>query len=157
MSTEALNSLGHVLDLAYRSLARRERTELEVRRHLEGRKVEPGLIDEALVALREQGTVDDAGYARRFAEDRRALDGWGPDRIEQRLLIAGVAPGHVRAALDARTLDEEREAALELLRRRFPAAPREDRDRGRALGLLVRRGYDLELAQQAIREHERSA
>lgn len=155
MSAQAPDSLGHVLDLAYRSLARRERTEREVRRHLEGRKVEPALIDEALAALREHGSVDDAGYARRFAEDRRALDGWGPDRIEQRLLAAGVADEHVRAALDVRTPDDEREAALALLRHRFPAPVRDDRDRNRALGLLVRRGYDLELAHEAIREHER--
>lgn len=152
---EALDSLGHVLDLAYRSLARRERTEAEVRRHLEGRKVEPGLIDEALAVLRDHGSVDDPGYARRFAEDRRSLDGWGPDRIEQRLLAAGVAPEYVLAALDARTLDEELEAALALLRRRFPDPPRDDRDRSRALGLLVRRGYDLELARDAIRAYGR--
>ena len=49
------------------------------------------------------------------------------------------------------------DAAVEFLRRRFPAPPESDRDRDRALGMLVRRGYDLELAYDAIRALGRAA
>ena len=52
------------------------------------KRVEPAAIDEALGELREQGYLDDARYAQRFAEDRRALDGWGAERIERRLRAA---------------------------------------------------------------------
>ena len=41
--------------------------------------------------LREQGYLDDARFAQRFAEDRRTLDAWGAERIERRLRDAGVA------------------------------------------------------------------
>ncbi len=47
--------------------------------------------------------------------------------------------------------DSERQAALDVLRRRFRVAPRDDRERERALGLLVRRGYDLDLAYDVVR------
>src|SRR5690606_33834641 len=63
------------LDAAYRYLARRDRTVFELRRHLEGRRVEPDAIEHAVAELCEQGYLDDARYARTFAEDRRALDG----------------------------------------------------------------------------------
>ena len=45
------------------------------------------------------------------------------------------------------------DAALALLRRRFPDPPATPRDCERALGVLVRKGYELELAHDAIRHH----
>ncbi len=151
------DQLDRALGLAYQSLARRDRTEVEVRRHLQDRDVEPRIVTQALEVLAEQGYVDDARYARRFAEDRRRLDAWGSERIERRLLATGVAPEHVEAALAGQEAGWELEAAVALLRRRFPQAPADDRGRSRALGVLVRRGYDLELAHDAVRAHEHGA
>src|SRR3954452_11018100 len=86
-------------DAAWRFLARRERTEAEVRARLERNDVEPALVEEVLDELKDGGDVDDAGYAKRFAEDRRNLDGWGAARIERRLSELGVAREDIRAAL----------------------------------------------------------
>jgi regulatory protein len=152
-----VDHLQHALDLAYRYLGHRDRTVAEVRRHLEVKRVEPATIDAAVAELHAQGYLDDARFAQRFAEDRRALDAWGADRIERKLRDAGVAAEHIQAALATQTADEERDAAIELLRRRLSAPPRDDRSRERALGLLVRRGYDLELAYDAVRAFERAA
>lgn len=149
--------LQDALDAAYRYLERRERTVAEVRRHLEHKRLEPVAIDAALAVLQEQGTLDDAGYAQRFAADRRELDGWGAERIERRLLAVGVAPELIAAALAQRDGGGELEAAVAVLRRRFTAAPADDRDRDRALGMLVRKGYELEIAYDAVREFERDA
>jgi regulatory protein len=147
--------LQHALDLAFRYLGRRDRTALETRRYLEGKRVEPDAIDAALGQLREQGYLDDARFARQFAEDKRLLDEWGADRIERRLLALGVAAEVVRAAVEARDRGGELEAALELLRRRFPALGDEPREQQRAFGVLVRKGYEVELAWDAIRAHAR--
>lgn len=139
------------LDLAYRYLGRRDRTVAEVRRHLEAKRCEPDAIDAAIAELSEQGYLDDAGYAQRFADDRRRLDGWGAERIARRLEALGVGREHIAAACQARDHEAELEAAVELLRRRFRVPPETDRDRDRALGLLVRKGYDLDLAYDAVR------
>jgi regulatory protein len=40
---------------------------------------------------------------------------------------------------------------VDLLRRRLRRPPATDRDRDRALGLLARRGYEVELAYDAVR------
>jgi regulatory protein len=151
----AEDRLQHALDLAYRYLGRRDRTVLEVRRHLEGKRVEPSAIDGALRDLSESGYLDDARYAQRFAEDRRELDDWGADRIARRLHAVGVAEAEVVAALEARGVESERDAALALLRRRVRVAPQNDRERERALGILVRKGYDLDLAYEVVRAFER--
>jgi regulatory protein len=142
------------LDLSFSFLAHRDRTSAEVRRHLERKRVEPGAIDAAVADLERQGYLDDAAFARRFAEDRRRLDGWGADRIERRLLTLGVEPGLVTAALGGDGGHDELAAAVALLVRRLRDAPRTDRERERALGLLARRGYELELAYDAVRAFE---
>jgi regulatory protein len=147
----------HALDAAYRFLGRRDRTVAEVRERLEADAIEAEVADEAIAELMRQGYLDDARYAHRFAEDRRTIDAWGAERIERRLLAVGVEPALIAAALGDRGAAEELEAALAVLRRRFPRAPADDRDRDRALGLLVRKGYDLDLAYDAVRAHERDA
>jgi regulatory protein len=149
--------LQHALDVAYRYLGRRDRTVAEMRRHLEARGVESATVDEAVEDLGRQGYLDDARYAQRFAGDRRTIDAWGAERIERRLLAVGVAPELVEAALEERDGAEELEAAVAVLRRRLQAAPADDRARDRALGMLVRKGYDLDLAYDAVRAFGRDA
>jgi regulatory protein len=143
--------LQRALDFAFRYLGRRDRTVAEVRRHLEAKRCEPAAIDAAIAELQEQGYLDDAGYAQRFAEDRRELDGWGAERIARKLTAAGVDREQIAVACDARDREAELEAAIAVLRGRFRVPPETDRDRERALGMLVRKGYDLELAYDAVR------
>jgi regulatory protein len=143
-------------DAAWRFLAHRDRTEAEVRARLERNDVEPELAEEVIATLLEGGYLDDARFARRFAEDRRALDGWGEERIERRLLELGVGRKDIRAALSAGGHDELT-AACALLARRFPTPPDTPRELDRALGFLVRKGYDLELAHDALRRHAATA
>jgi regulatory protein len=147
--------LQDALDLSFAYLGHRDRTTAEVRRHLERKRVEPAGIDAAVAELERQGYLDDARFARRFAEDRRRLDAWGAERIERRLVALGVDPALAAAAAADGEGHDELAAAVALLRRRFASAPRTDRERERALGLLVRRGYELDLAYDAVRALER--
>ena len=144
------------LELAYRYLGHRDRTVAEVRRPLERKGAEPPAIEVVVAELTEQGYLDDARFAQRYAEDRRTLDAWGAERIEAGLLKAGVERELAASAARAEA-ENELDAAVALLRRRWPVAPATDRERERALGLLVRRGYELELAYDAVRAHGREA
>jgi regulatory protein len=145
--------LQHARDLAWRALNRRDRTVAELARTLAAKRVEPAAIEVVISELCEQGYLDDARFARRFAEERRRLDGWGAERIERRLRALGVDEELIAAAVGERTLDEELDAALAILRRRFPDPPATPRERDRALGTLLRKGYELELAYDAVRRH----
>jgi regulatory protein len=145
--------LHHAREVAWAALNRREHTVAELARALARKRVEPAVIDAVVGELCEQGYLDDAAYAHRFAEDRRRLDGWGAERIEQRLRALGVDADLIAAAVSTRDAEDEMEAALALLRRRFPDPPATPRDCERALGVLVRKGYELELAHDAIRRH----
>jgi regulatory protein len=145
--------LQHARDLAWAALNRREHTFAELQRLLERKRCTPAEIATVTEELVAENWVDDAAYARRFAEDRRALDGWGSERIARRLQSLGVEPDLIEAAVAERSAGDERSAALELLERRFPSPPADPRERNRALGLLIRRGYESELAYEVLRRY----
>ena len=116
-----------------------------------------------LVALGEEGgwRPDQGEWSANecvgHVADRRTLDDWGAERIERKLRAAGLAPDLIAAALATRNSQDELDAAVALLRRRFAGPPASERDRERALGVLVRKGYELDLAYDAVRAYEREA
>jgi regulatory protein len=143
------------IQLAYRAVGSRERTVAELRTFLERKRVEPDAIDQAVRELREAGFLDDARYAQRFADDKRELDRWGSERIARELHRRGIAPDLIELAVADRGREAELETAMLVLRQRV-SPPRDDRERDRAWRLLVRRGYEAELAYEAVRRHERA-
>jgi len=149
-----MNEAQRALDLAYKALNRRERTVCELRAYLEGKRVEPDAIDATVVELERERLLDDAGFARRFAEDKRTLERWGAERIERELRRRGVALDLVEAAVAAQDRDGELDAALALLAEKVREPPADDRARDRAWRMLVRKGYAPELAYDAVRVAE---
>ena len=119
--------------------------------------------------LGEQGFLDDPRFARLFVADKRTLEQWGSERIRRGLLSRGIDRHLADAALaeevggsSSLSDDEgvggpssELDRALALLRRRFPQPPEDRRDRNRALGMLMRKGYESELALDALAAYAR--
>jgi regulatory protein len=141
-------------ELALRALSYKERTETELRGWLAERGVEEAELEEVIALLAEAGAIDDASFARRYAADKRELAGWGPERIAAALEGRGVALGHIEAALAGEDEATQLERAVGLLDERGIRCDSE-RERGRGLALLVRRGYSKELAYEAVRAAER--
>jgi regulatory protein len=153
--TTAEERLQHALELSFRYLGPRARTEAEMSRHLAGKGLDEQTVEAALTSLRDQGYLDDARFAREFTQDKRLLEEWGAERIERRLLSLGVAPARVRDVVGERGRGGESEAAQALLERRFPVLEDDPRELRRAIGVLVRKGYDSELAWDLVRAHAR--
>ena len=156
--------LARALGWACAHVNRRERTAAEVRAHLERKGVSEATVEAVLAELREQHLVDDERFAAMFVADKRALESWGAERIRRGLCERGIdreLADRALAAADADASQEpdapasELDRALELLRRRFPEPPRERRERDRALGVLLRKGYESELALDALAAHTR--
>ncbi len=147
--------LEKALAVAYRYLNRRERTQAEMRAQLSRAGAEAQDVERAVATLVEQGYLDDRRFVRLFVEDKRELEGWGSDRIRQVLLTKGVERDVIDDALAEQDSGSEIERAVALLRRRFPSPAGDRRERERALGILLRKGYDSELALDAIAAHTR--
>jgi regulatory protein len=152
-SAGAVELLQDAIAAAYRYLNRRERTQAEMRAHLEAAGVGPSEIEQAIAVLIEDGQLDDARFARLLIHDKRELDGWGSERIRETLLARGVETDVIDGALAVQGAGNELERALEVLRRRFPTPAQDRRERERALGVLLRKGYDVDLALDAITAH----
>jgi regulatory protein len=157
LAAERADRLERALVVAYGYLNRRDRTEAEVRRRLAREDFDVAIVDEAIAALSEQGVLDDVRYARLFTQDKRELEQWGSDRIRRMLLERGIERELVEQTLRAELPESELDGALALLRRRFAVAPRDRRERDRALGVMVRKGYDPELALDALAAYARDA
>jgi regulatory protein len=142
--------------LAYEALDRRERTVAEMRILLERKRIDPTAIEAVIEELQEGGLLDDASYSRRFAEDKQEIERWGTERIARHLRQRGVEPELIESALAGRDRDTELRAAVALLRERLTGPPRDDRERDRAWRMLVRRGYEPEIAYEAVRSAGRS-
>jgi regulatory protein len=142
-------------ELALRALGQRERSIAELSAWLRERGVGEDEVDAAVTRLFELGELDDARFARRYAEDKRELAGWGAERIRDALLKRGVPPEDIETAVAADGEPEQVERAAVLLMRR--AQPLDSQAaRGRALGFLARKGYSYEIAHEAIRCCERA-
>jgi regulatory protein len=140
------------IQLGYRAVGYRDRTVAELRTFLERKRVEPEAIADAVKELTAAGFLDDARYARQFAEDKRELERWGSERIARDLHRRGVAPDLIEQAVADRSRSAELATAVLLLEQRVPP-PRDDSERDKAWRLLIRRGYEIELAYEAVRRH----
>jgi regulatory protein len=146
----------NAVQLAYAYLNRRDRTEAELRAYLLKRDLGEVDVEAAVTELLEFGYVDDARYARMFAQDKRTLEEWGSDRIRRSLRERGVDQDLIDAALsEVDPENDELSRALALLRRRFPEPPADRRERDRALGVMVRKGFDSDLALDALSVYSR--
>lgn len=130
-------------------VGRRERTERQVRDHLTSRGFGPRSVEDAVARLVDIDAVDDARYARLFAEDKRELEGWGPERIVTTLVDHGVPRSVIERAVEPEPREDQLERAADLLAARGDL----DTDAGRrkALSFLARRGFEAELCYDAIR------
>jgi regulatory protein len=138
--------------LAYRALSSRDRTVSEMRSWLERKRVAPEAIEHAVRELAAAGFLDDARFAERYADDKRNLEQWGGERIRRDLIRRGVPGEMVERVMEGRERESELEAALQLLGEKL-APPADERERDKAWRLLVRKGYEPELAYDAVRAH----
>ena len=143
-------------ELAVGALSRKERTIAELQAWLAAREVDPAEAEEAIERLIEMEQLDDERYASLFAQDKRELFGWGPGKIRAALVDKGVPRPIAEAAAGSESHSELAERAADLIAGRGDQLD-DDSGRGKALAFLARRGYELEVAYDAVRLAERRA
>jgi regulatory protein len=137
------------LQAAVRLLSYRQRSERELRQRLRQKGFAKPPIDEAVVRLRQLGYVNDAAFARFYAEAQQAARPRSQRLLTVELRQKGVEAGVAEQA----TLEVDDEAAaLEAARRRLPALRDLDyqRFRERLGSFLTRRGFSYDVARTVI-------
>lgn len=137
-------------------LSYKPRTAQEVHRKLIRSDFPDDIAEQAVARMQELGYVDDADYARRYAEQRFRSKGHGPRRIAYDLRRRGVARRHIDAALAALREDEDlMERARDLARKRWKRLAREEdpyKRRRKLSRYLQRRGYSFDVIRRITEE-----
>lgn len=141
---------------ALRWLGVKARTRHEIMERLMRKGYAQAAAEEALRRLEAQGYVNDADFARRWADERLRVHKRGRRWIRQELKEKGLSEEHIHAALAELDEQAEAESALELARKRWRSLSggREDSGRKRkqkVMAYLLRRGFSPEAAAEAVR------
>ena len=147
-------------EAALRLLERTRRTRSDLARRLREKGFDPAVSAEVLDRLAGVGLVDDTEYALAFLTERWGRRAAGRRRLEQELRRRGVAGDDVERAFSRFTetqgpADEVRLArrvAEQAARRYARLDPRLRRQR--LYALLVRRGFDSDVIEQALRDDD---
>lgn len=138
--------------LAY--LGHSPRTVREVSDRLREKGFTEDASADAVTWLVSIGYLDDAAFARTWAERRHPAKHASRSRLRQELRRKGVGDDEITEALEPIDEDSERQQAAALIARRLPSTrglPVATRTQ-RMLGMLARRGYPTSLALAVIRE-----
>jgi regulatory protein len=137
-------------DYAFLLLSYRARTEDELRKRLARKGFPPDVADVAIVRLKELKMIDDAGFARQFAEDRVKVGHKGKWRVRAELTKRGVAREQIDEAL-AGAPDETAAARSEVERYRKRNSRLEPAVfRRRLYAYLARRGFSPDTIRLAL-------
>jgi len=136
---------------ALRLLSFRPRSSTEVRQKLSKHGFAEDVIDGALARLMRSGLVDDARFAKEWAENRNEFRPRGRRALEYELRQHGLEGEEIDQALEG--LDEN-SLALQAARkhaRRLQGLPAAD-FRRKLYGFLARRGFAYETAKPAVEQ-----
>ncbi len=135
---------------AFLLLSYKARTTSELKQRFGRKGFSPDIVSRTLQRLSDLKMIDDAGFARRFAEDRIAIGHKGKWRIRGELLKRGVAREQIEDAL-ATAPDETaaaREVAEKYRSRNRRLAP--DLLKRRLFAFLARRGFSPDTIRSVI-------
>ncbi len=88
------------MNAAYRMLAYRDRSILEIRSALKKKDFEPATIEEVIGELTRKGYLDDKKFASVYGQSLARRKNVGPNYVNMRLLEKGVAGGTALEATD---------------------------------------------------------
>lgn len=132
-------------------LARRPRSEREIRDRLRQKGFEASAIDTAIEKLEGWRYLDDAEFARYWVENREANRPRGKRLLEQELRSKGVDLEVIQSTIEAGVGDEEADAlALARSKMRSYANLEPPVARRRLASFLTRRGYGYDVTSRVL-------
>ena len=139
-------------------LARRPHTESEIRTKLFQRKFDRATVAHAMARAKAANLLDDAAFAKAFAEERLTIGAQGRHRISAELRHRGVARDLIEAAFENVAAqhgdDAEYDQAVALAQRKWSSLEHREPDRRKRqhklLAFLASRGYAPDLCYRVV-------
>ena len=135
---------------AYGQIARRPRSENEIRLGLRKRELTAAQQEEVLERLRTQGWLNDRAFADAWVENRRAFRPRSALALRAELRRKGVAPQQIETALAGHDDEAAAAEAGRKIARRWASADAQEFQR-RVASHLQRRGFDYQTSALTAR------
>jgi regulatory protein len=136
---------------ALQFLSYRPRSEAEMRRYLQGKKVSPTIEAEVVERLTAAGLLDDRAFARYWVENRESFNPRGRYALRYELRQKGLTEETIALAVEDVDEEESAHRALTNRARRMPPLDRTS-FRKKSSSFLRRRGFSYEVISAAIEQ-----
>lgn len=148
-ATSRPRDLSHALEVTFRLLQYRPRTEAELRQALQRRGFPSDVVAQAVALAQEEGWINDAAFAQLWVESRIRHHPRARWVLERELRAKGLPESLIYQALE--TIDDATLArtALEQVWRRYRALPWPEARRKLAAD-LARRGFSGEIVMDVL-------
>lgn len=139
-------------NLALRYLARRMRTELEVRQFLMEKDIDPPIIQEVILKLYDYRFLDDEQYACSFVRTQMNTTDKGAVLIKRELKDKGIRAALIEKAIALYSFADQLETAKKLCEK---MSGRNTKNSERVLKqkleqMLIRKGFDYDVISEAV-------
>ena len=147
-------NLSRCKNTALRIIERSYKTEMEIKEKL----IEKGYDLESILPvvdfLKEYSFIDDKEYIKLYIKDR--IRRQGSQKIKYALIKKGIDPNEIEANLTNLNKDQEKDVALELVKKKHSQLVGREKDiyklSNKLYRFLVGRGYDYALAKDVIKK-----
>lgn len=137
------------MDCAFKHMSVSEKSEKQLREHLEKKEFSQKIIERTVARLKELNYIDDLSYARAFVEHTSAS---GKRAILYKLKMKGISEEIINEVFEDISDEDQLENAVELLKKQLPKYSKyDDYEKKRRLNaFLARKGYEWDVISQAI-------
>ncbi|NRD78214.1 recombination regulator RecX [Bacillus sp. BRMEA1] len=156
MEIQYQDDIRKAYNLAIHYLARRMRSEKEVRDYLLQKEAAEPAIDEVIHKLSAQKYVNDQEFAFAFVRTQVNTTDKGPDLIKLELKEKGISPEIFMQALADFTKEKQIEKAVKMAQKALNKTSKDSWkiQKQKLEQLLLRKGYTFDVIQIAIEENE---
>ncbi len=138
------------LELAYRYLGYRPRSEQEIRDYLEKKEIDSKIIEKTVKKLKKQGQIDDREFVKSWINWRKNKRK-GPYFIKNELYQKGVGKDLIEELLDkCYTKSEEKEIAQEAAQKKGLKSEMTYKQKGKIYRFLGQRGFSSDIIKEVI-------
>jgi regulatory protein len=141
-------------ETAVKALMRRAHSVHEMKKSLERRTDDKGMIKAVLDRLKRQGMIDDARYAKQFTRQRTEIRKQGKFRIARELRARGIPDRHIDVALEESAKETDERAIVRQRIERKLKLFRGEIDERKIVSLfrsLLRAGFPADIIRAELR------
>lgn len=135
-------------------LGQGNKTRKELKDKLNLKDLPEDIIEETLDKLTEMKYINDEHYAESFVFSKQNFGSKGKGAIRQELRRKGVDSEIIETTLETVSDEDERERAIELVKKKLPSTRNLDRQKrsNRLVGMLSRKGYAGNIVFSVVKE-----